>query len=106
MSLPNYLILDLETNGTETYGTFCNPLDPRHSVEVISWALKNSPAKAVRVNQRKGKDLFNNGALFESTHYVVGQNFKFDMKWFWENQHWQDYILTGGRVWDTQTVEY
>lgn len=104
-----YLVVDLETSGTDTFGRFCNPLDLRHTVNVVATArggkshlIYNKEDWAAGIP----RDRIFEGLNLEDHTVMVGQNFKFDMLWFWRNPHFMKFLENGGMVWDTQLVEY
>lgn len=101
-----YLVIDLETYGYKTYKRFCNPLDPNHYV--VANAYKFQKQEAQVDYRREGipiEEFFDNIDL-DSVNVIVGQNFKFDMLWFWKNEKFQDWLRDGGMVWDTLQAEY
>lgn len=105
--MSKYLVIDLETTGTKTYKRFCNPLDPNHSITM--WGFKyegNGPE--TMINPTNYSEGLVPGSYFKGCEVklMIGQNFKFDMLWFWNNRYFQDWIREGGKVWDTQTVQY
>lgn len=108
--MKKYLILDLETTGKTTHKRFCNPLDPRHSITLLAKKWQGMPSE-VEKNEEEYEEGIPAHRLFaktelENVKFMCGQNLKFDMLWFWENEDWQKYLINGGTVWDTQTVEY
>ena len=98
--------LDLETYGFKTYKRFCNPLDPNHFVVANCYKIRGQEA-VVEYNENgiKPDEIFDNLDL-ENIDILVGQNFKFDMLWFWSSKRFQDWLRSGGRVWDTMMVEF
>ena len=99
----SYLVLDLETSGEHSFGKFCNPLDPRNTVTSI--ALKTANKSVVTRYSETGLPR-NMPIKFKDYGLLVGQNIKFDLLYLWENQHLQEWIASGGRVWDTMLAEY
>ena len=101
-----YLVLDLETTGTKTFGRFCNPLDPRHYITAVAYKYQGEQAKVIYLEkQLTAEEAIESLDLSKVTH-IVGQNLKFDLLYLWKSDKLQQWINDGGRVWDTQTVEY
>lgn len=107
----NYCVLDLETYGYKTYKRFCNPLDPNHRVIAIAGRLSNR--EGVFCLYELDKDIINSHFDFifnklrkDDIKLLIGQNFKFDMLWFWSNPEFKLWLKEGGQVWDTLLVEY
>lgn len=102
----NYLIVDLETYGFKTYKRFCNPLDPNHYVVANCYKMRGQEATVeYSVTGLDIQTFFDNIDL-ESVDLLVGQNFKFDMLWFWGCERFQTWLKNGGRIWDTLQAEY
>ena len=105
-----YCVLDLETSGEKTYKRFCNPLDARHSVTLAAYKMQGESASCI-YNERDFKLGLDRDLIFledrsKRISFLVGQNFKFDMLWFWGESKFQKWIKEGGKIWDTLTVEY
>lgn len=104
--MSKYLVLDLETYGKTTYKRFCNPLDPDHFVIANAYKRQGDEVKVdYDVTGLETNCLFDNIDL-DSVKVMVGQNFKFDMLWFWSNEKFQGWLKNGGVVWDTALAEY
>lgn len=101
-----YVVIDLETYGHKTYKRFCNPLDPEHYV--VATAYKHQKGKAQVDFKRSGfeVDEILGDIDLDSVNLLVGQNFKFDMLWFWGDPRLQEWLRNGGQVWDTLQAEY
>ena len=99
--------MDLETSGHTTYRRFCNPLDSNHEITVVAFKEQGQEAKIVSDYQH-GIDRNNvfDSIDLDNINIICGQNFKFDMLWFWMNPKFQQWLKDGGMIWDTQTVEY
>ena len=100
-----YAILDLETEGKTTFGRFCNPLDPRHFIVIGAVKRQGEAAQLLYndINYNKGMtaDEFLDRFNLDDIHLLIGQNFKFDMLWFWHSKKWQDWlrpIVTGKQM--------
>jgi len=98
----SYVIFDLETNGTETFKRFCNPLDPRHSVELSAFKSPDQLSTVWGDDREQIVEML----LQSNPKLLIGQNIKFDLLWLWHIPQLQEWIRNGGMVWDTQTVEY
>jgi len=102
----NYLIVDLETYGFKTYKRFCNPLDPNHYVVANCYKMKGCEAQVEYNAEGISIDTFFDNIELESVDLLVGQNFKFDMLWFWGCERFQTWLKNGGKIWDTLQAEY
>lgn len=105
-----YLVLDLETTGEKTFKRFCNPLDLRHTITLFAWKFQGEPT-AVECNPSNYEGGIPREKLFDNmdlskVSFICGHNVKFDLLYFWENEHFQQFLKDGGKVWDTCTVEY
>jgi DNA polymerase I-like protein with 3'-5' exonuclease and polymerase domains len=98
-----YLVLDLETSGKITYRRFCNPLDPTHQVDLVGYKYQGEDFKYITLEQIPS--VFDIICL-DDVSVIVGQNIKFDLLWFWGDKKLQAWLNNGGKVWDTQTVQY
>lgn len=92
-----YLVLDNEATGTTTERRFCNPLNPNHEVNLVGYKYQGKEFQYFL--EKKLPDL-------TGVSVIVGQNLKFDLLWFWGDSKLQDWLKNGGKVWDTQTVQY
>ncbi len=108
----NYLVLDLETEGTKTNKRFCNPLDSDHKVVTLQCLKKTHANSITDYTYMQGEDIREPGHLFDfinglwDVDVIVGQNVKFDLLWLWGDPEIQEFINRGGKVWDTMTVEH
>lgn len=100
-----YCVIDLETNGVTKHKRFCNALVDDHTIQL--WAAKPQRGKAFTIEPITWEIGFERQSQpFDFVCDIsVGQNFKFDMLWFWNHSSWQSRLLQM-RVWDTQTVQY
>lgn len=105
-----YLVLDLETVGQKSYGRVCNQFDNNNYILMAS--LKEAEgAVEIQYNKNNYAAGITPGGIFFNTDLsdislLVGQNFKFDLLWFWGWKPFREWLMAGGQVWDTQTVEY
>lgn len=102
----NYLVLDLETWGHKTYKRFCNPLDPRHFVVATAYKYQRKEAQVQYSETGIPIETFFDEIDLKDVNLIIGQNFKFDMLWFWKNEKFQQWLRDGGQVWDTLQAEY
>ena len=105
--MSKYLVLDLETSGKTTYRRFCNPLDPNHKITAVGYKIQGEGVRTLY-----NKDDYNTNEQMadqiplDGINLIVGQNIKFDLLWLWGNKRFHLWLQNGGKVWDTQTVEY
>ena len=102
----SYLVIDLETYGHKTYKRFCNPLDPNHNVVANAYKYQGRDAEVDYRPEGIPIETFFDDIELDKVNVIVGQNFKFDMLWFWKNGKFQDWLLNGGQIWDTLQAEY
>ena len=111
-----YLVLDLETTGRMTYKRFCNQMDPNHSITMVGYKQQGGEVQALinDENYKQGirrEEVFSGMTKqceidFSNVSFMAGQNYKFDLLWFWSDPNLQEWLRNGGQVWDTQTVQY
>ncbi len=102
----NYLVIDLETYGHKTYKRFCNPLDPKHFVVANAYKYQRKEAQVHCDYDGISIETFFDDIDLEHVNLIIGQNFKFDMLWFWKNEKFQQWLNDGGMIWDTLQAEY
>ncbi len=100
----DYRIFDLETSTGTSFKRKGNPLDKRNKIIVV--ASKSGSQSNVEI----GYDVKGIRRDFEAAHphspLLVGQNIKFDLLYIWDNPHFQAWLQSGGKVWDTMVAEY
>src|SRR3990167_1783448 len=107
----NLLGLDFETNGQETYGRFCNPLDlnnTQHKI-ICSCLIFTDPTEQIiytyEYSGLSRDNIFTN--IFSNPMpRLVGQNIKFDLLWCWNDPALQQAFKANLCVWDTKYAEY
>lgn len=96
-----YLVFDIENNNTKKYarsaGNFLYD-----SVVAIGFKEFEQDAKGHWVFEGPG---WNCGAL-NQYRILVGHNIKHDLLFHWKSPHLQEWLKTGGKIWDTQLVHY
>jgi DNA polymerase I-like protein with 3'-5' exonuclease and polymerase domains len=100
------LSYDLETRiGNTVHGsTFRDPQNDFYTLIYSTnpeWvSIIHNPTGFKRVLDKK----------FEEELYyadvLIGHNLSFDLCYVWNNKSIQDFVLKGGKIWDTQTAEY
>jgi len=101
--MARYQVFDLETENYETYKRFANPFDTAVNYIVArGWKFQGDAQNSWSYHtQREG-----NLHIPEDITLLVGHNIKFDLLYEWENPELKAFFKRGGRVWDTQYVEY
>jgi DNA polymerase I-like protein with 3'-5' exonuclease and polymerase domains len=94
-----YLVLDLETTISSLYNKCPNPYFQRILCYGFKEEHKNFP------------DAFSDDKLGErftalNPSLVIGHNLKYDLLHIWKEDWCQKWLLDGGKIWDTQLVEY
>lgn len=132
----SYVVLDLETDGRETFKRFCNPLDKNHKIALVGYKRHDDPEVTIDIRTDispfDGTKIYYHGmpgyegfwpcpATYTDTRrdtfgrskikYLIGQNIKFDLLWFWGYDCFQQWLvgknsLSCGKIWDTLLVEY
>lgn len=106
-----YLVLDLETGSKEVHGHKGNF---RHN-PIVAIGLKYGQDELPRYTKKYPHAFSFNVELdfnmslkgwLESINIIVGHNIAFDLLHLWKYSALQDWILAGGRIWDTQYAEY
>jgi DNA polymerase I-like protein with 3'-5' exonuclease and polymerase domains len=95
--MTRYIILDLETTTKEQYGRKANPFFN----EIVAIGLKTEGEEAKSFYTNK----WNCNAL-NQYNTIVAHNAKFDLLYLWKEEHLQDYLRAGGKVWCTQLAHY
>lgn len=101
-----YATVDLETFGQTTYKRFCNPLDPAHYVVMTAYKYSDSEAQCDVDMKGIQREHILRQLVLDDVSLLIGQNFKFDMLWFWKCPKFRDFIRRGGMVWDTMLAEF
>ncbi len=97
--IPAYVCLDLETDTTTCYGRKANPW--YNEIVAVGYKFKDEYILSdyVYKEQRGILDL-------KESLLLVGHNLTFDLLYLWNLRELQEFFKSGGRVWDTQLVEY
>lgn len=90
----NYLVLDLETDGLDYRK------DPIVAIGLCRFGQSTTIYKDQCEHMRKW------WTYLQCTDLLVGHNIKFDLLFLWGCEELQDWFKQGGRIWDTQLVEY
>lgn len=101
-----YVVLDIETESHNYRSRFSDPLDPNNKIVMIQFKYDNQEIPVIIYNN--GEDLrnFNLHSYIDRDSILVGQNFKFDLLYLWRNDSIKKFLMNGGKIWDTRTVEY
>lgn len=97
-----YLVLDLEVTANKSFGREINALDKRNVITAVALSDGKRASciyDAVEI-PRDVKLPLNKYKL------LVGQNFKFDLLYLWDNPSLREFIRNGGEVWCTMLAEY
>lgn len=91
-----YIVIDLETTSKKVYKRTANPfyntiLCSGFKTKDKLWVLDNDMPNLSCLSNYKS---------------IIGHNLKFDLLYLWRNLDLQNYLLKGGKIWDTQLVEY
>lgn len=100
--MARYQVFDLETENYETYKRFANPFDPINYVVARGWKFQGDTQCGWSYHTKKEGGIH----IPEDITLLVGHNIKFDLLYEWENPELKAFFKRGGRIWDTQYVEY
>lgn len=88
---------DLETTNKESFKRIANPFDLANRIVLLAFKLKGcDPIVLDKV------DL----SYLSSVDVLIGHNFKFDMLYLWDYPRFQEWLLKGGRIFDTMKAQY
>lgn len=102
--MSRYLVFDLETENNKTYRRFANPFDPINYVVARGWKFQGDTRCSWEYFDGPGG--INRLHIPDDVTMLIGQNIKFDLLYEWENPELKAFFKRGGRIWDTQYVEY
>jgi DNA polymerase I-like protein with 3'-5' exonuclease and polymerase domains len=101
-----YLVLDIENDTSNRYGRDAGNF-LYDQIVAIGW--KQSELDVADAFYCFGIDLTGPFRSFLSNtkpDVIIGHNIKHDLLFLWKNQQLQDWLKQGGKIWDTQLVEY
>lgn len=101
-----YMVFDLETTIYESMKRKANPFDDRNWIVAQGWKLQGDTDCSWAYHKEKSRSRWT--AIPECATMLVGHNIKFDLLWEMEmgNPDLKAFLKRGGRIWDTQYVEY
>jgi DNA polymerase-1 len=100
--MARYMVFDLETENYETYKRFANPFDSINYVVARGWKYQGDETNSWSYHTKREGGIH----IPEDVTLLVGHNIKFDLLYEWENPELKAFFKRGGRIWDTQYVEY
>ena len=110
--MSRYCVADIETTIFQSFKRKGNPFDQRNWVVMAGWQTDTMPLPTA---QRYSMFNQSHQWLFDfltdpEAQLLVGQNIKFDLLYLLRDPvvyaAWQDYVVRGGNIWDTQLAEY
>lgn len=104
-----WAVCDVETTIRTSYKRKGNPFDPENWIVMAGWCTKAQPKpQGARLSRVSKHGWFID--LLQGNTILVGQNIKFDLLHILKDPEayaaWQDWVVAGGILWDTQLVEY
>lgn len=93
-----YLVLDLETTSQTKYRRVANPFYNSILCSVLKYEKESDTVC-------HSQD-FISGHWLDSVDIIIGHNIKFDLLFLWKDEHLQNFLKRGGRIWCTQLCEY
>ena len=100
--MARYMVFDLETENYETYKRFANPFDPVNYIVARGWKFQGDAQNSWSYHTKREGQLH----VPQDITLLVGHNIKFDLLYEWTNPELKAFFKRGGRIWDTQYVEY
>jgi len=102
--MASYLVLDLETGFKEVHKRTGNPWYN----EIVALGLKAQDDEEAEVHYLYRTKIQNGFKFLQEARYniLVGHNIKYDLLYLWKYEQLQQWILEGGRIFDTQLAEY
>lgn len=102
VNMARYMVFDLETENYETYKRFANPFDSVNYIVARGWKFQGDAQNSWSYHKQRESQLH----IPEDISLLVGHNIKFDLLYEWMNPELRAFFKRGGRIWDTQYVEY
>jgi DNA polymerase-1 len=88
---------DLETTNKISFKRIANPFDKDNRIVLLAFKLKGcNPVVLDKVSL----------SYLSDVDVLIGHNFKFDMLYLWDYPRFQDWLLRGGRIFDTMKAQY
>lgn len=97
-----YMIIDLETSIADNIH---GPSGVYPKNDFYSFIYKR-PDEEVQVLHNKNGFKRRLPVSLDGVKVIIGHNIKFDLLYFWADKEFQDFLLRGGYVYDTQLGEY
>ncbi len=98
-----YMVFDLETENHTTFRRFCNPFDPVNWVVARGWKKQGDKQCSWTYHPKPDGSSLD---IPDDVTLLVGHNIKFDLMFEWGTPQMKAFFKRGGRIWDTQYVEY
>jgi len=112
MQLSNtYAVLDVETTITKYMGRKASPFSPENWIVAAGWKFSHSPVAGMYYGEdARGYEGLLSMLLAGGPKLLAGFNIKFDLLHLLRNEKdyevYQDWVASGGLVWDGQLAEY
>jgi DNA polymerase I-like protein with 3'-5' exonuclease and polymerase domains len=103
----NVIVLDFETSTGDKATHGPSAKDPSNDFYTIIYG--DSPDNVTIEHKEEGfKRTPTEGfrALLLKSDVLIGHNLAFDLSYIWKCKEFQDFLLRGGEIYDTQTAEY
>ena len=101
----NVISLDFETSiGSSIHGpTF---RDPENDIYTQIFGLDVDNVKVIHLKDGFKRRLHGSRNWLRGIDVIVGHNIGFDLSYVWNDVQLREFILRGGKIWDTQVAEY
>ncbi len=100
----SYMIVDLETTTKESYKRTANPFDFANRIVATGSKIQGEKIILEYLTESPPVHLFLH--RLGKCQLLIGHNIKFDLLYLWQEPVLQQWLLAGGKIWDTQLVEY
>lgn len=101
--MSRYQVFDLETENHEVHRRFANPFSDKNWAVARGWKLQGDAKCSWTYHPKPDKTRLH---IPKDVTLLVGHNIKFDLLYEWTNPDLIAFLKRGGRIWDTQYVEY
>lgn len=98
-----YQIYDAETENHQVHKRFANPFSDKNWVVARGWKFQGDKKCSWTYHPKPDGEHLH---IPDDITLIVGHNIKFDLLYEWDNPELIAFFKRGGRIWDTQYVEY
>ncbi len=100
------LVFDLETQTHTRNKRKASPWHEDNYIVAAGFAADDASPSGVYYTSQENSQRDYCLPITPHTELLVGHNIKFDLLWSWDRPELQAFLKRGGKIWDTQYVEY